>query len=152
VDMDERESGTHHKFAPIYYLLGVNGIRGQNICPTTFALPFTPPSKQTPLRDMFTGRNHPPRTRKEAAGGRLAWRVETARAPTCGAACGRCARTGRTDFPPRSDGIPARRSGKKRPPEASSRAVARSVAMATTLQGLRRSRPTAPGGSPCTVP
>jgi hypothetical protein len=25
------------KFAPICYLLGVNGIRGQNICPTTFA-------------------------------------------------------------------------------------------------------------------
>jgi hypothetical protein len=33
----ERESGTHHKFAPIWYLLGVNGIRGQNIRPTIFA-------------------------------------------------------------------------------------------------------------------
>jgi hypothetical protein len=55
----ERESGTHKKFARICYLLGVNGIRGQNICPTTFAPhvwhlrgkfapfpPFTPPSKQ----------------------------------------------------------------------------------------------------------
>jgi hypothetical protein len=37
----ERESGTHHKFTLIYYLLGVNGIRGKFV-------PFTPPSKQTP--------------------------------------------------------------------------------------------------------
>jgi hypothetical protein len=36
VDVDEREGGAHHKFAPICYLLGVNRIRGQNICPTTF--------------------------------------------------------------------------------------------------------------------
>jgi hypothetical protein len=38
----ERESGTHHKFAPICYLLGVNGIRGakhlpHHICPTCLA-------------------------------------------------------------------------------------------------------------------
>jgi hypothetical protein len=37
VDVDERESGTHHKFALIYYLLGVNGIRGAKHLPTTFA-------------------------------------------------------------------------------------------------------------------
>jgi hypothetical protein len=34
--MREGERGIH-KFAPICYLLGVNGIRGQNIYPTTFA-------------------------------------------------------------------------------------------------------------------
>jgi hypothetical protein len=43
VDVDERESGTHHKFTPIYYLLGVNGIRGakhlpHHICLTCLAL------------------------------------------------------------------------------------------------------------------
>jgi hypothetical protein len=42
VVVDERESGTHHKFAPICYLLGVNGIREakhlpHHICPTCLA-------------------------------------------------------------------------------------------------------------------
>jgi hypothetical protein len=37
VNVDVDESGTHHKFASICYFLGVNGIRGQSICPTTFA-------------------------------------------------------------------------------------------------------------------
>jgi hypothetical protein len=36
--MEERErTGVHHNFAPICYLLGVNGIRVPNIYPTTFA-------------------------------------------------------------------------------------------------------------------
>jgi hypothetical protein len=38
VDVDRRERvGVHHNFVLICYFLGVNRIRGQNICPTSFA-------------------------------------------------------------------------------------------------------------------
>jgi hypothetical protein len=56
VDVDGRgRAEVYHNFAAICYLLGVNGIRGQNIYPATFAphvchlrskfASFTPPSK-----------------------------------------------------------------------------------------------------------
>jgi hypothetical protein len=35
--MHMRKARVHHNFAPICYILGVNGIMKQNIYPTTFA-------------------------------------------------------------------------------------------------------------------
>jgi hypothetical protein len=59
-------TGVHHNFAPICYLLGVNGIRVQNIYPTTFAphvwhlggkfevnLPHLPHHPNTPIVDPW---------------------------------------------------------------------------------------------------
>jgi hypothetical protein len=57
--MDERESGTHHKFAPIYYLLGVNGIRGAKHLPHHIYPPIYPTIQTDPCSGQVHTKESP---------------------------------------------------------------------------------------------